>query len=96
MALDFPKMKKLTHAIHEAMNVGIEVVDMLIERMVEIVNRHTRSRNRSPHRQRRCGGCMKVEKSGPATVKIAPATSDHGLNALLLADHAVPLELIVG
>ena len=43
-------MKKLTHAIHEAMNVGIEVVDMLIERMVEIVNRHTRSRNRSPHR----------------------------------------------
>jgi len=49
LALYFPKMKKLTHAIHEAMNVGIEVVDMLIERMVEIVNRHTRSsRNRSP------------------------------------------------
>jgi hypothetical protein len=40
LALYFPKMKKLTHAIHEAMNVGIEVVDMLIEGMVEIVNRH--------------------------------------------------------
>jgi hypothetical protein len=41
---------------------------------------------------------MKVEKSGPATVKITPAaaTSDHGLDSFLLADHAVPLELIVG
>lgn len=39
---------------------------------------------------------MKVEKSGSATVKITPATSDHGLDAFLLADHAVPLELIVG
>jgi hypothetical protein len=39
---------------------------------------------------------MKVEKSGPATVNIAPATSDHGLDSFLLADHAVPLELIVG
>ena len=42
---------------------------------------------------------MKVEKSGPATVKITPvaaATSDHGLDSFLLANHAVPLELIVG
>jgi hypothetical protein len=39
-------MKQFAHAIHEAMDVGIEVVDMLIERMVEIVNR---SRNGSPH-----------------------------------------------
>ena len=80
------------------MNISIEVIDMLIERMVEIVNRHTRSRNRSPHGQRRCaGGCMKVKKAGPATVDVAmPATSDHGLDSFLLADHTVPFELIVG
>jgi len=39
---------------------------------------------------------MKVKKSGSTMVWIAPAASDHGLDSFLLADHAVPLELIVG
>ena len=80
------------------MNIGIEIVDMLVAKVIAGAGRAGKSHRSTCWNwsgQSQSSRSMKGKKSR-SSLRVSTATANHGLDSLLFANHALTLKLIVG